>query len=182
LKKLAHAQNPDHAAMQPAARFVRLLRDALASGRCHITARSGGEPTHKLAVACGWKQQTSQKNVSTRPDEDVIQFWISSGPTIGWIEGAKSQDLFLNPSESLAVVQKLAQDTKQPFVIGERDLHQHLFEDDLLIMDVQGESEKESRGTLTVRKRRFGARPSVLHLRTFKILGLDDDDEDHPQP
>jgi hypothetical protein len=71
-------------------------------------------------------------------------------------------------------VQKLAQDTKQAFVIGERDLHQHLYEEDLLIMDAQAGNERQTRGTLTIRKQRYGARLSVLHLSATKVLGLED--------
>jgi hypothetical protein len=103
LKTLAQAQNPDRAATEPAARFVRLLRDALASGRCHITARSGGAPSLDLAVACGWKEVTQNGN----------PFWVPAGPgpAIGWIEGPDSEDLldlYLNPSETLAGCGKTA--------------------------------------------------------------------------
>jgi hypothetical protein len=168
LKKLAQVQNPDYAAMQPAARFVRLLRDALASGRGHITTRSGAAPPAHLAAGCGWKGFDGQANNGGRLE--------SSGPNIGWIDGRDWEDLFLNPSESLAVVQKLARDMQQPFNIGERDLHQYLFEDDFLVWDKQARSEKESRDSLTVRKSRLGIRLPVLHLWTRKILDVEDDE------
>ena len=192
LKKAAESQTPDRSFVEPAERFVNLLRDALAAGRCHITTKAGGMPTvpaandaasrlaaatdtlqndsFDLARACGWKNMSNGSSSL-----------VPAGPAIGWVDGPDSEDLYLNPSESLAVVQKLSQDMKQPLVIGERDLRRRLFEADYLVFDRKAEQEKRSRNTLTVRRGRHGARPAVLHMSTPKILGMkkgDDEDDD----
>src|SRR5262249_42004276 len=80
------------------------------------------------------------------------------------------------PSESLAAVQRLASDMRQPFVICARDLRRRLLEAGYLIFDEQAKNEKKSRNTLTIRKVHWGGRPSVLHLNAKQVLGLDDDD------
>ena len=170
LGKAAESQTPDPSFVEPAERFANLLRDALAAGRCHITTRAGGMPPVDIARACGWKDMSNSSSSL-----------VAAGPAIGWLDGPDWEDLYLNPSESLAVVQKLSQDMKQPLVIGERDLHRRLLEADYLVFDRRAEREKRSRNTLTVRPSRHGARPPVLHMSTPKILGMkkgDDEDDD----
>jgi hypothetical protein len=209
----AESQTPDPSFVEPAERFVSLLRDALAAGRCHISTRAGGMPPVTaekpdaaspvpaekpdaaspvtaaksdaatplpaeadtpvdMARACGWKEDKLH----------TTSYLVPAGPEIGFLDGPKWEDLYLNPSESLAVVQKLSQDMKQPLVIGERDLHRRLLEAGYLVFDKKAEREKKSRNTLTVRERRFGERSGVLHLSTPKILGMkkagDKEDDD----
>jgi hypothetical protein len=160
LIKVAQAQTPDRSVVDPAERFVHLLRDALAAGRCHITSATDVRPLEKIAPACGWKDS------------------MPTGVPIGWLDGEDSKDLFLNPSESMAVVQRLSQDMKQPLVIGERDLRRRLLEAGYLIFDRKAKREKGNRGTLTVRKTHQGRRLAVLHLDAKKVLGLDTDEGD----
>ena len=90
--------------------------------------------------------------------------------------GIHANRLTLNPSESLAAVQRLASDMRQPFVIGERDLRCRLLEAGYLIFDKRAKNEKKNRNTLTIRKRHWAGRTSVLHLNATRVLGLDDDE------
>jgi hypothetical protein len=166
LIKVAHTQIPDNSVVDPAERFVHLLRDALAAGRCHITDVGGVIPPSDIASACGWKPAKTGGDL------------MSAGLPIGWLDGLDSEDLFLNPSESMAVVQRLSQDMKQPLVIGERDLRRRLLEAGYLIFDRKAKREKGNRGTLTVRKTHQGRRLPVLHLDAKKVLGLDTDECD----
>jgi hypothetical protein len=131
----------------------------------------------ELAPICGWKQ--AQQN------GDGKGTGVPGGPLVGWLEDEEEQDwdkmqLFINPSESLAAVQRLASDMRQPFVIGERDLRRRLLEAGYLIFDKQAKNEKQSRNTLTIRKVHWGGRQSVLHLNAKRVLGLDDDDARPP--
>jgi hypothetical protein len=177
LLKGSDAQIPDASLTEPAERFVYLLRDALAAGRCHIASCSGAMPLLELAPICGWKQ--------VQLNNDGKGTGVPGGPLVGWLEDELAQDwdkmqLFINPSESLAAVQRLASDMRQPFVIGERDLRRRLLEAGYLIFDAQAKNEKTSRNTLTVRKVHWGGRQSVLHLNAKRVLGLDDDDARPP--
>jgi hypothetical protein len=177
LLKVSDAQVPDASLTEPAERFVYLLRDALAAGRCHIVSCSGAMPLLELAPICGWKQvQLSNDGTGTG---------VPGGPLVGWLEDEREQawdkmQLFINPSESLAAVQRLASDMRQPFVIGERDLRRRLLEAGYLIFDKQAKNEKASRNTLSIRKAHWGGRQSVLHLNAKRVLGLDDDDARQP--
>ena len=130
----------------------------------------------ELAPICGWKQVQNTDGKGTG---------VPGGSLVGWLEDEREQDwdkmqLFINPSESLAAVQRLASDMRQPFVIGERDLRRRLWEAGYLIFDKQAKNEKKSRNTLTIRKAHWGGRPPVLHLNAKRILGLDDDDARPP--
>jgi hypothetical protein len=165
LIQAAENQSPDRSFVDVAERFIGLLRDALAAGRCYLTNRTGAMPPVDLARTCGWRNTPSSS--SSNPPT-----LVASGPMIGWLEGPDWEDLYLNPSESLAVAQKLSQDTKQPLVIGERDLRRRLLEAGYLVFDRKAEQERKTRNTLTVRKSRNGARTPVLHLLTADVLGL----------
>jgi hypothetical protein len=164
LIKVAQAQTPDRSVVDPAERYVHLLRDALAAGRCHITSATGVMPPQGIASACGWKDL------------------MPAGAPIGWLDGPDLEDLYLNASEAQAVVQRLSQDMKQPFVIGERDLRRRLLEAGYLVFDTRAKREKGNRGTLTVRKTHQGRRLAVLHLDAKQVLGLDTDEDDTKTP
>ncbi len=173
LLKISDAQVPDASLTEVAARFVHLFRDALAAGRCHIASSSGAIPPLELAPICGWKQVQNNDGKATG---------VPGGPLVGWVEEEQEQDwdklqLYVNPSESLAAVQRLASDMKQPLVIGERDLRRRLFEAGYLVFDAKAKNEKKSRNTLTIRKAHCGGRPSVLHVNAKRVLGLDDENE-----
>jgi hypothetical protein len=164
---VAQAQTPDRSVADPAERFVHLLRDALAGGRCHITSATGVMPPAEIASACGWK-----------PPKNTAGDLMPAGSPLGWLNGPKLEDLYLNPSESMAVVQRLSQDMKQPLVIGERDLRRRLLEGGYLVFDGTAKREKGNRGTLTVRKTHGGRRLAVLHFLTATVLALDKDEDD----
>ena len=97
LKNLMQAQNLGRAAMQPAARFVRLLRDALASGRCHITLRTGRlrPPIGRGLRLEGVESAGDSLKGTVRPGRGTYYHRRlcarlatgSSGPAIGWIDG-----------------------------------------------------------------------------------------------
>lgn len=167
----ANAQVPDRSVTEMAERFVCLLRDALVAGRCHITSASGAMPLIELAPICGWKDVKNNDGKGTG---------VPGGPSVGWLEGEQDWDrlhLYLNPSESFAQVQRLASDMKQPFVIGQHDLHRRLKEAHYLVFDQKAKNEKKNRNSLAVRKMHRGSRPPVLHLNAKRVLGLDDDED-----
>jgi hypothetical protein len=169
LLKTSDAQVPDASLIEVAERFVHLFRDALVAGRCHIASSSGAMPLLELAPICGWKQVGG------------VGSGVPGGPLVGWLEEEQEQvweklQLYLNPSESLAAVQRLASDMRQPFVIGERDLRRRLLEAGYLVFDAKAKNEKKSRNTLTIRKVHWGGRQSVLHMNAKRVLGLEDDD------
>jgi hypothetical protein len=170
LLKTAEAQVPDRSLIEPPERFLRLVENALEAGRCHLVSASGDMLPDDLTLKCGWRR-------------NINGSWETAGPLIGWVDEERDWErlhLYLNPSESFAVVQRLASDMKQPFVIGERDLHRRLKDAGYLVIDGHASNEIKSRNTLTIRKMLGGVRRSVLHVDAEQVLGLDGDDDPSP--
>jgi hypothetical protein len=71
---LAEAQAGELEAEEPAARFLELLRAALASGRAHIAAPDGGPPAGP--EAWGWRRQGPE---GAAP-------WAPQGERLGWLD------------------------------------------------------------------------------------------------
>ena len=83
LRELAVLQSRYHQESDPALCFLSLLRAALASGRAHVSDRTGKKPD--VPEFWGWRR----KQTGSR--------WSAKGARIGWVIGS---DLFLDPTVS----------------------------------------------------------------------------------
>jgi hypothetical protein len=153
LREVALAQANHHAATEPTARFLGLLRASLTSGRAHLQARDGGMPDK--AAACGWRLSSGSN-------------WSPHGDCVGWVDG---DDLFLEPTASYRVVQLAARDTAEPFSISEQTLKKRLHEKGLLATIDQ------RREMLAVRRTLAGSSRAVLHLLRSTLLPEAPDEE-----
>src|SRR5262249_31050450 len=134
---------------EPAQLFVRLLADALASGRAHIAGPDGTEPENPSAW--GWRHVTIGVGHSEREE------WQGQGRRVGWVEGT---DLYLLPDAAFAEAQALAAQQGEALPVSARTLWRRLRERGLLA------SWDEARKRYTVRRRLQGHdRREVLHLR-----------------
>jgi hypothetical protein len=111
----AGAEQAQHVqAAEPCGQFLRLLADALASGRAHVVGLDGGKP----ANAAGWGWRRGDK-------ED----WEAHGRRIGWIDGA---DLYLAPEAAYAEAQELARHQGDALPVSPRTLWKRCRERGLL--------------------------------------------------
>jgi hypothetical protein len=134
---------------EPAQLFVRLLVDALASGRAHVAGPDGAEPENPSAW--GWRCVTIGTGYSEREE------WQAQGRRVGWLEGP---DLYLLPNAAFAEAQALAAQQGEALPVSARTLWRRLRERGLLA------SWDEVRQRYTVRRRLQGHdRREVLHLR-----------------
>jgi hypothetical protein len=151
----AAAQAKHHAAMEPTARFLDLLRASLSSGRAHLQSREGTIP-ERAPGACGWRS--------------IGGNWSPSGDCIGWVDG---DALYLEPTAACRVVQTAARDMGEPFPTSEQTLKKRLHEKGLLA------SIDKRRETLTVRRSIAGSNKPVLHfLRSTLLPEAPNEDED----
>jgi len=140
LNELVARQAQYHQASDPAARFLGLLRAALAGGRAHVSSRDGKVPDDP--AAWGWHRKSAG-----RP-------WVPQGARIGWLA---VPDLYLEPAASYEVAQQMAGSERLP--ITEQKLRHRLREQDLLA------SVDSARHVLLVRRTLEGRPRQVLHLR-----------------
>jgi hypothetical protein len=136
------------AEFEPAAIFLQLLGAALIGGHAHVAARDGNAPDQ--AERWGWR---SEKFVEG--DEPSVVRLIPLGPLIGWLD---ENDLYVDPDNAYAVVQKLAQQKGETFSISLPTLKQRLREKGKLA------TTDRNREVLTVRRMLQGSRRNVLHL------------------
>jgi hypothetical protein len=151
----AAAQAKHHAATEPTARFLTLLRASLTSGAAHLAERTGGKP-HTSAISCGWRDDGSG---CSRP----------LGDCIGWVDG---EHLYLEPTAAYRVAQKMARDTEEALAISEQMLRKRLREKGFLA------SVEQKRETLTIRRSIGGTSQDVLHLWRTTLLAEDPEEED----
>lgn len=149
LRRAGAAQENHHAAAEPAAQFVSLLRSCLTSGQAHLASRAGGAPT-SLSEVCGWRKQGL----------DLVPL----GRCVGWTE---SDDIYIEPAAAYQVVQIAARDSGEPLNASRQTLKKRLREKGLLA------SVDESRGTLTVRRTICGSSKDVLHMLRAALLPPD---------
>jgi len=156
LRDAATEQAKHQAATEPAARFLDLLRSLLSSGRAHLEAREGGEPS-RSPETCGWKGDNSVQR-------------MPRGECIGWV---KDGDVFLEPAAAFRAIQLAGRDVGEVLPIAESTLRKRLHERGFLA------SVDEARQTLTVRRSICGSSKSVLHfLRSTILPEVSDGDED----
>lgn len=139
LEEAAAAQAAQLAVEEPAGRFLRLLRAALASGHAHVADRDGYAPNEPQRW--GWRGE----GLETRPQ----------GKRVGWLLDG---ELYLEPEASFAAVQLFARDQNESFPITAATLRRRLKEKGALASTDAG------RKKLTVRKTLQGERREVLHV------------------
>jgi len=155
LHDAAAAQAKHQAAMEPAARFLLLLRSALVSGQAHLEARSGGEP-ERGSESCGWRDSSGAR--------------FAKGDCIGWVD---DDHVYLEPMAAYRVAQMVGRDVGEALSVSEQTLKKRIHEKGLLA------SIDESRHTLTVRRTIGGSSRNVLHFRRITLLPeVSDGDED----
>lgn len=157
LSEAAASQAKHQGEMEPAARFISLLRSVLSSGQAHLEARVGGEP-EAASGACGWRG-------------DKAGDLTPLGDCIGWLDG---EDVYLEPGAALRRAHLAARESGDALSISESALRKCLNERGWLA------SVDKARETLTVRRTICGSLLPVLHLRRSAILPerLDDDAEE----
>lgn len=155
LSEAAAAQTKHHAATDPTARFLDLLRSVLTSGRAHLVARNGGEPDREPG-SCGWRRDNSGK-------------WAPLGDCIGWVEG---DDLYLEPTASYRVAQVAGRDVGEVLAVSPQTLKKRLHEKNLLA------SVDRARKTLTIRRTLGGSSKDVLHFLRSTLLPESPTEED----
>jgi hypothetical protein len=148
LREAAIAQAKHHAASEPAARFVALLRACLSSGQAHLSARDGGVPKES-PQDCGWHRDSRGGD------------WESRGNCVGWVDGA---DIYLEPTASYQVVQVAGRDVGEQMPVSDQMLKKRLREKGLLA------SIDKARETLTVRRTIAGSKKEVLHFLRDTLL------------
>jgi hypothetical protein len=145
LRELAVLQAAYQESDDPAARFVALLRVALARREAHLADRSGSAPDE--AAAWGWRLKQKGRT------------WEPQGPRIGWVSGS---DVFLEPSISYQVAQQMA--GAERLLGSEQTLRHRLHERGLLASTDAG------RKMVQVRRRLEGGLKQVLHLKSSALL------------
>ena len=140
-------------AEDPALRFIELVSSAISSGRAHIAATDGTEPSSPEAF--GWRSVKVGLNSEWRP----------LGDRIGWTDGYY---IYLDPDASLKIA--LIADSQNTLAITPRTLKARLVEKGLVIPD-------KTRNLTTVRRTLQGRKQvEVLHLRPGLITGGDGED------
>jgi hypothetical protein len=153
--ELADAQAATIQAAEPCALFLRLLADAIGSGRAHVASADGTEPV--TPQRWGWRERTIGAGEHARDE------WQPQGRRLGWVDG---EDLYLMPEAAHAEAQHLAVEQGESLLIGVRTLAKRLKEKGYLAsLDTQ-------RNRLTVRKTLEGANRVVLHLRARSLSPL----------
>jgi hypothetical protein len=157
LQEAANVQAKHQTATEPTARYLAVIKAALASGRAHLEARDGGAPGG-LERSCGWRQSGGGG-------------WSPQGDCIGWLD---HHDIYLEAGAAYRLVQVAVRDAGEVLAVSEQTLSKRLHERQLLAsVDLR-------RQTLTVRRTILGSSKSVLHLFREKLLPEAPDDADPP--
>lgn len=146
LDKFGQAQGGFQSSENPALRFIELIQAALASGKGHLAALNGGQPSFEQSESrevWGWRDGEAQ------------------GDRIGWIDG---DDVFLQPDAAYRCAQSFGLNG-EGLTVTARTLWKRLREAGFL---VSCESEERQ----TIKKQIGESRPRVLHLSTMKLSGL----------
>lgn len=140
---------------EPCTHFLRLLADAIASGRAHL-AGPDGEVPRDVPEAWGWRVVTSGEG------ENEQRHYRPGGNRVGYVDGP---DMWLLPDASFAAAQDLARIQGEAIVVSAATLRRRLHERGYLASIDRG------REVLAVRQTLEGARRSVLHLRAHDLAG-----------
>ncbi len=148
---------------EPCARFLTLLRAALASGAAHLAAIDGTIPAD--AMACGWRLE--EFRARERGDDLRLTGRLQPlGACVGWID---NDELFLNCDAALKAANSVATDGTGLSIPG-AVLRKRLKEKRLLAST----GEDRGRSTITILKSIAGVRIEVLHLKRETVLPSDE--------
>jgi hypothetical protein len=150
LRQLGNRQREQHGDSNPAEMFLRLLRAAVSSGKCHLKDKDGRYADNP--EIWGWTNAGDEEN----PD------YHSQGDCIGWTDG---EAIFLDPIASFKTAQLMGSSGVGTLAITPRTLHKRLKEAGLLA------TTDETRGTATVRKTLQDQVREVLHMRSDAFWG-----------
>lgn len=187
LYEVLQHQDQEQSDESPVSRFLELLQTALSTGRAHLAyilspeeeGSSFGSPTY-----FGYLEKTipvtnpapSQPVVSESPaaseaQEETLEpvrteykkIFIPQGQRIGW---KKLDDLYFEPKESLAMVQRLAKDMNQPPIpMNPKALGKRLAESGLLC------SSRKDRNVSRVSIE--GRKQDVFHIKIDDFLEIE---------
>jgi hypothetical protein len=146
LRALATDQAKHHAATEPTARYLTLVRACLTSGRAHLETRQGTVPEQSPA-SCGWRENAGK--------------WSPLGECIGWVD---SEDIYIEPEAAYMAVQVAGRDGGESLSVSGQTLNKRLNEKGLL------KSIDATRKTLTVRRAIAGSTIPVLHFSRGTLL------------
>ncbi len=121
LMQAGKAQQQAIAADEPAARFVRLIASALASGRCHLKPLDGKPlPIYEDFTGYGWQLKTMGLGGNERTD------WHECGPAIGRFRRGDLGSVYLDPETSYALAQRIAEEQGHAIPLQQRSLYKGL--------------------------------------------------------
>lgn len=184
-EELLKLQDQEQSDESPATKFITLIRTALSTGQAHLRFLEPlsdfnleyGSPVH-----FGYKEVwTGRKRSNAEAGEDSISIMISleedlppdrypldkpyyvpQGQRIGWKDNS---DIYLEPHEALAMVQRLAKEMGQPPIpMNAKALGKRLVSHGLLV------SQKNGRNL--ARKSIDGSKLEVFHLNVRHLLDL----------
>jgi hypothetical protein len=144
-EELAKQQAAHVAQLEPTARYLELLREALASGAAYLVDREGNPPSQ--AGAWGWRRAGGGD-------------WRPNGRCVGYLD---NEELYLLPQAAYDVAHELLRADGDTLGVNERQLRRRLFERGLL------RSTSEGRATYAVQRTLVGARRTVLHVSAALI-------------
>lgn len=140
---------------EPTSRFISLLSACLAAGHAHVADPEQGR-TPEFPQRWGWQLRSFGAGEHWREE------WLPQGKCLGWMERS---DLYLEPDETYAAVQRLAHAQGGRISVSQQTLWKRLGEKGLLA------SREEKRGRNTIRRTLAGMRRDVLHLRVETLSG-----------
>ena len=190
--KVLELQVEEQSEESPVSRFLDLLRTALATGRAHLQYMDPpseedavfGSPTYfgyqETFVKTNRTDEGEAVNPKTAEDSaddiddkdkesfEVKSFFSPQGQRIGW---KNYGNLYFEPSESLAVAQRLAREMNQPPIpLNAKALGKRLA--------AQGLLESSKQGRNLARKNIQGRKLDVFHLRLKDFMELHRCEED----
>ncbi|MGY6217742.1 hypothetical protein ACW73L_21495 [Methylolobus aquaticus] len=113
--------------------FLRLLRAALLSGRCHLSDPVNQGPPVKHPHFCGWRNIAGSASADDEKtsSQAAVQGPRPQGVRIGWAP-ALQDEVWLEGESTYSVVQALAREQGEHLAIGKYRLWQNLRERDFL--------------------------------------------------
>jgi hypothetical protein len=151
---------------EPAMRFMELVFSAFSSKKAHVTSTAGSEPDDP--EEWGWTSRTIGTGTYERDE------WIPHGNSIGWVDD--NGNLFLNPNEAFAAVQRLSKDQGTSLSITATILWKRLDERGYIA------SKEPSQKRIPIRKIFGKRRYYVLHINYSSFLCPKNDPTDPIDP
>ena len=134
---------------RPVRQFMTLIRSAFASGHAHLVAAPNGGAPEGYLEQCGWRKEESGE-------------WVPRGRKIGWIKD--EMNVFLDPSSSFVVAQRLARDQGERIPVTLSTLTKRLRRLNVLA------SADEPRETNTIRRTLEGGQHVVWHFLARDLM------------